>query len=133
MGAGEGDVSRVDRHDPMAAVEAASWVEQEGECSDVQGGPSEVEELDDGAIPQRGVKRYALVQPDGTVSLKIAGVLVFGYVNPDGYLVISMHFDEADPEVFGETDGGEVIVPVELNVGGTVVYRVDEHGNEERR
>lgn len=62
---------------------------------------------------------------DASPCVEIAGVQVYVYITDEGTLRISTHYDTANTEVFG--DGP---VPTEVNIGGTIVYRIDEDGAE---
>jgi hypothetical protein len=63
--------------------------------------------------------------------LTVAGVQVYAYVQDDGTLRVSLDFDTADPDVFGEdTDGASLPVPVQVALSGQPVYRIDRDGAE---
>jgi hypothetical protein len=63
--------------------------------------------------------------------LTVAGVQVYAYVQNDGTLRVSLDFDTADPDVFGEGDDGAALnVPVQLALSGQPVYRIDRNGDE---
>jgi len=52
-------------------------------------------------------------------AVRIAGVLVFGYIDPDGTLHVSVDLDEAEPWLALQPRG---TVPIRISVGGNDVY-----------
>jgi hypothetical protein len=59
--------------------------------------------------------------------INIGGALVFVYVKA-GVLHVSLHLEDVEEPLRGPTD--EDCVPVEINVGGTVVFAADATGRE---
>lgn len=57
----------------------------------------------------------------------IGGAVVFTYVK-DGVLHVSLHLEDVEEPLRGPTD--EDCVPIEINVGGTVVFAADATGRE---
>jgi len=52
-------------------------------------------------------------------AMRIAGVLVFGYIDPDGTLRISVDLDEAEPWLAHHPRG---TVPMQISIGGNDIY-----------
>jgi hypothetical protein len=58
----------------------------------------------------------------------IGGAVVFAYVK-DGVLHVSLQLEDVEPPLRGP-GGDEGCVPIEIDVGGTVVFAVDATGRE---
>lgn len=81
------------------------------------------------------INRAATFHPsrndDELPAIEVAGVMVFAYVDATGTLRVSLDFDTADPDVFGEGDDGAALnVPVQVALSGQPVYRIDRNGTE---
>lgn len=85
---------------------------------------------DSGPI-NRAARFHPTTNNDELPAIEVAGVLVFAYVDAAGTLRVSLDFDTADPDVFGEdTDGASLPVPVQVALSGQTVYRADRNGTE---
>jgi len=65
--------------------------------------------------------------PPSYPCIEIGGVQVYGYVK-DGELRVAVHFDGADPEVWGEDRS--VPVKIDLTGGDPYLFVADAEGNE---
>lgn len=63
----------------------------------------------------------------GLPCITIAGISAFFYLHDDGAMRVSLHFDGVDPDVTPEWSEH---VPVKVDVGGVIVYEIDDKGQE---